>query len=132
MSKQFGLSFAQGVTLPESERAALLGGKGAGLARMTALGLPVPAGFTLTTKACQSYLKDGWTADKENALVDCLKELETASGKRLGDPSSPLLVSVRSGAPIPMPGMMDTVLNAGMTNDTAQALGQATGDARFG
>lgn len=132
MAEQFGLSFAQGVDLAQDQRATVLGGKGAGLARMVALGLPVPPGFTFTTGACRTFLDKGWTNGMEAALTACLTDLETTTGKRLGDPQAPLLVSVRSGAPVSMPGMMDTVLNAGMTVGTAQGLGRATGDDRFG
>lgn len=132
MAEQFGMSFAQGAALAEDTRAAVLGGKGAGLARMVSLGLPVPPGFTFTTEACRAYLATGWSDAMEEALTSCLADLEATTGKRLGDPDNPLLVSVRSGAPISMPGMMDTVLNAGMTFGTAEGLGKATGDTRFG
>ena len=132
MAELLGMSFAEGAALDADERRRLLGGKGAGLARMVDLGLPVPPGFTLTTDACRSYLDAGWTEAHELALTGCLRALETATGKRLGDAAAPLLVSVRSGAPVSMPGMMDTVLNAGMTEEIARALGTATGDARFG
>lgn len=132
MAEQFGMSFAQGAALAEDTRAAVLGGKGAGLARMVSLGLPVPPGFTFTTEACRAYLTTGWSDAMEEALTSCLADLEATTGKRLGDPENPLLVSVRSGAPISMPGMMDTVLNAGMTFGTAEGLGKATGDTRFG
>jgi pyruvate,orthophosphate dikinase len=112
---------------------ALLGGKGANLAEMTRIGLPVPPGFTITTKACNSYLKRGekfptglWT----QALA-ALKLVERKSGKRFGDPARPLLVSCRSGAKFSMPGMMDTVLNIGLNDTTAQGMIALTGDARF-
>jgi pyruvate, orthophosphate dikinase len=97
----------------------LLGGKGANLAEMTGLGLPVPPGFTITTEACRAYLQgerrlpDG-LADE---VSEHLARLEDAIGRRLGDPDDPLLVSVRSGAPVSMPGMMDTVLNLGLHRD---------------
>src|SRR5713226_997984 len=94
----------------------LLGGKGANLAEMTNLGLPVPPGFTITTDACKAYMTSGDTLP--DGLLDevaaALAVLEAKMGKQLGDPSDPLLVSVRSGAPFSMPGMMDTVLNLGL------------------
>lgn len=104
------------------ELAALLGGKGAGLARMSSMGLPVPPGFTLTTAACRAYLSDGWTDAHERAVAAGVAQIEAATGKRLGDASSPLLVSVRSGAEASMPGMMDTVVDVGMTDEVAAAL----------
>ena len=109
----------------------LLGGKGCGLAVMTAMGLPVPPGFTLTTAACRRYLEDGWTADLDDAVRAGIAELETRTGTRLGDPDRPLLVSVRSGAEASMPGMMDTVLDVGMTDEVAAGLAARTGDPDF-
>jgi len=132
MAELLGMSFARGAALDDDKRQSLLGGKGAGLARMVDLGLPVPPGFTLTTEACKIHLAEGWRREIESALAGCLDDLERTTGKRLGDRSKPLLVSVRSGAPVSMPGMMDTVLNAGMTADIADSLCEASGDARFG
>lgn len=132
MSELIGMTFAQGAALDRETRTKVLGGKGAGLARMVDLGLPVPPGFTLTTDACRSYLDRGWNDALEMALVDCLADLERTTGKTFGDSRRPLLVSVRSGAPVSMPGMMDTVLNAGMTDEIAASLGKASGDPRFG
>lgn len=109
----------------------LLGGKGAGLALMTAMGLPVPPGFTMTTAACRSYLDNGWSDEHERAVLAGLAELETCTGKRLGDPESPLVLSVRSGAPVSMPGILDTVLDVGMTPEVAEGLAEQTGDGRF-
>ncbi|HEV8572031.1 MAG TPA: PEP/pyruvate-binding domain-containing protein, partial [Actinomycetota bacterium] len=111
----------------------LLGGKGANLAEMTNMGLPVPPGFTITTEACLAYLAKG---DFPGGLMDELEEhlrgLEQAMGKKLGDPEDPLLVSVRSGAKFSMPGMMDTVLNLGLNEDSLQGLAkQSEGDWRF-
>jgi pyruvate, orthophosphate dikinase len=111
----------------------LLGGKGVGLAEMTQMGVPVPAGFTITTDACRAYMSNG------KALPDGLEEeierhlaaLEQKTGKRFGDPNDPLLVSVRSGAAISMPGMMDTILNLGLNDEAAQGLARATGNERF-
>jgi pyruvate, orthophosphate dikinase len=111
----------------------LLGGKGAGAAEMTRAGMPVPPGFTITTEACRAYyahkgkLPDGLWAQVTSALA----EVEKQSGKRFGDPRKPLLVSVRSGAKFSMPGMMDTVLNLGLNDETARGLAQLTKDERF-
>ncbi len=111
----------------------LLGGKGANLAEMTNLGLPVPPGFTITTEACQAYLADGKEPESLRSEVDeHLASLEAAIGRKLGDPSDPLLVSVRSGAAFSMPGMMETVLNVGLTDASVVGLAQqAGGDERF-
>lgn len=111
----------------------LLGGKGAGLAEMTGVGLPVPAGFTVTTEACVAYMKDGsvFPAGLEEEIAAYLDRLECASGKRFGDVSDPLLVSVRSGAAISMPGMMDTILNLGLNDATTGGVARATSNPRF-
>lgn len=111
----------------------LLGGKGANLAEMTGIGLPVPFGFTVTTEACTRYYEDGETIDSEieEEIFGKLKELEDVTGKKFGDLQTPLLVSVRSGSPFSMPGMMDTVLNLGMNDETAEAMIKLTGDERF-
>ena len=112
----------------------LLGGKGAGLAEMTIAGLPTPPGFTITTEACNDYfaagerLPDGLWDDVQEAM----REVERRSGKGFGDPSNPLLVSVRSGAKFSMPGMMDTVLNLGLNEETLGGLIALTGNERFG
>src|SRR5215213_5736015 len=96
----------------------LLGGKGANLAEMTSvLGLPVPPGFTISTDACREYMHAGWPDGLSEEIEKHRKKLEKAMGKKLGDPSDPLLVSVRSGAKFSMPGMMDTVLNLGLNDD---------------
>jgi len=109
-----------------------LGGKGANLAEMTRLGLPVPPGFTITTQACNEYYQTGQFPDGLLDEVDeHLKALQEKMGKKLGDPDDPLLVSVRSGAPFSMPGMMDTVLNLGMNDDAAKGLTKQTNDERF-
>lgn len=111
---------------------ALLGGKGANLAEMTRIGLPVPEGFIVTTEACRAYLAEEQLPD---GLMDevraHLTELEAAAGKRLGDDADPLLVSVRSGAPFSMPGMMDTVLNLGLHDGAIDGLAKVSGDERF-
>ncbi|MFE9242177.1 pyruvate, phosphate dikinase [Nocardiopsis sp. NPDC006938] len=110
----------------------LLGGKGANLAEMTNLGLPVPPGFTITTRACRHYLEHGTLPDGLDAEVEAdLKELEEAMGRRLGQPDDPLLVSVRSGARFSMPGMMETVLNIGLNDDSVVGLAAQGGDERF-
>src|SRR5437764_12754765 len=96
----------------------LLGGKGGNLAEMTAIGLPVPDGFTITTKACRDYLGAGneWPEGLRDEVSAHPAGLEERVGKRLGDAADPLLVSVRSGAPVSMPGMMDTILNLGLND----------------
>jgi pyruvate,orthophosphate dikinase len=111
----------------------LLGGKGIGLAEMTQMGVPVPAGFTITTDACRAYiangkqLPDGLEAEIDNHV----RALEARTGKRFGDTKDPLLVSVRSGAAISMPGMMDTILNLGLNDEAVRGLASATGNERF-
>jgi len=112
---------------------ALLGGKGANLAEMSRLGLPVPPGFTISTEVCRHYYAHGQTYPKglETDVLDALRAVELSLGKRFGDPSNPLLVSVRSGARASMPGMMDTVLNLGLNDVTVEGLASASGDARF-
>src|SRR5688500_3444710 len=110
----------------------LLGGKGANLAEMTSvLGLPVPPGFTISTDACRDYMEGGWPAALDGELGKQVAKLEKAMGKRLGDPADPLLVSVRSGAKFSMPGMMDTVLNLGLNDQSVQGLAKQTDDERF-
>jgi pyruvate, orthophosphate dikinase len=110
----------------------LLGGKGANLAEMTNLGLPVPPGFTITTEACQHYLRQGDVPEGMAQEVDeHLHRLEEAMGRTLGDPADPLLVSVRSGAKFSMPGMMDTVLNIGLTDESVHGLAKQSGNERF-
>jgi pyruvate,orthophosphate dikinase len=111
----------------------LLGGKGAGLAAMTQAGLPVPAAFTITTAACNAYQAAGgqFPSGLWEQTTDALHRIEQQAGKRLGDTSDPLLVSVRSGAKFSMPGMMDTVLNLGLNDDTVQGLARQTSNERF-
>lgn len=111
----------------------LLGGKGANLNEMTRLGIPVPAGFTLTTKVCNEYLenRNAWPEGLEEAVGANLKRLEETMGKGFGDKQNPLLVSVRSGAKISMPGMMDTILNLGLNDETIQGLISNTQNERF-
>jgi pyruvate,orthophosphate dikinase len=129
MSKKWVYLFSEG----NASMRDLLGGKGAGVAEMTRTGVPVPPGFTITTEACNAYYDNGkkfpdglW----EQAL-EALKDVEKKTGKRFGDPSNPLLVSVRSGAKFSMPGMMDTVLNLGLNKQTLEGLAKLTGNPRF-
>jgi pyruvate,orthophosphate dikinase len=110
----------------------LLGGKGANLAEMTSvLGLPVPPGFTITTDACRAYMEAGWPEGLSQEVARQVRRLEKVMGKKLGDPSDPLLVSVRSGAKFSMPGMMDTVLNLGLNDASVKGLADQTSDERF-
>ncbi|HLY94178.1 MAG TPA: PEP/pyruvate-binding domain-containing protein, partial [Gaiellaceae bacterium] len=110
----------------------LLGGKGIGLAEMTQLGIPVPAGFTITTDACRAYLRVGGFPDGlDGEIAEQIARLEQQSGKRFGDSSDPLLVSVRSGAAVSMPGMMDSILNVGLNDVAVQGLAATTGNAPF-
>ncbi|HUJ55362.1 MAG TPA: pyruvate, phosphate dikinase [Gaiellaceae bacterium] len=110
----------------------LLGGKGIGLAEMTQLGIPVPAGFTITTDACRAYMASGGEVEGLDAEVDeHIARLEEKTGKRFGDSSDPLLVSVRSGAAISMPGMMDTILNVGLNDEAVAGLARSTGNDEF-
>src|SRR5205085_1861037 len=111
----------------------LLGGKGVGLAEMTGLGVPVPAGFTVTTDACRAYMANGRELPDglEDEIEEHLEALEERTGKRFGDPEDPLLVSVRSGAAVSMPGMMDTILNLGLNREAVEGLARRTGNARF-
>lgn len=125
----FGDKNAEG----DGSKKELLGGKGAGLAEMTKIGLPVPAGFTITTEVCDLYYKNGkkYPAGLAEEVSKHLKKLEKAAGKKLGDPSDPLLVSVRSGAAVSMPGMMETILNLGLTDASVEGLAKKTGNRRF-
>ncbi|HEY1012202.1 MAG TPA: pyruvate, phosphate dikinase, partial [Herpetosiphonaceae bacterium] len=111
----------------------LLGGKGAGVAEMTRAGFPVPPGFTITTAACNAYLANGaaFPAGLWEQTLAALRDVEEQTGKRFGDPADPLLVSVRSGAALSMPGMMDTVLNLGLNPVTLEGLAALTGNRRF-
>jgi pyruvate,orthophosphate dikinase len=111
----------------------LLGGKGIGLAEMTQLGVPVPAGFTITTDACRAYMANGgeFPEGLEPEIEEHLAALEEKSGKRFGDSEDPLLVSVRSGAAVSMPGMMDTILNLGLNDEAVRGLAERTGNSRF-
>jgi pyruvate,orthophosphate dikinase len=125
--------FVYGFDEPAEGGRELLGGKGVGLAEMTQLGVPVPAGFTITTDACRAYMRNGQQLPDGLApeIDEHLHALERKTGKRFGDSSDPLLVSVRSGAAISMPGMMDTILNLGLNDKAVEGLASATDNPRF-
>jgi pyruvate, orthophosphate dikinase len=117
---------------PPMELKDLLGGKGANLAEMTSvLALPVPPGFTISTDACRDYMDHGWPHGLDDEVATARRRLESAMGKVIGDATDPLLVSVRSGAKFSMPGMMDTVLNLGLNDESVEGLAKQTGDERF-
>ncbi len=118
---------------PRSRDKTVVGGKGANLAEMAGIGLPVPPGFTITTEECVRYLAEGgdFSASLRAEVATALTHIERAVGKKFGDPANPLLVSVRSGARVSMPGMMDTVLNLGLNDVTVEGLAASSGDARF-
>jgi pyruvate,orthophosphate dikinase len=130
---QWVYSFGAGHNEGRAEMRNLLGGKGANLAEMASIGLPVPPGFTLTTEVCTSFYANGekYPADLAAQLRTALSRIEAAVGLGFGDAKKPLLVSVRSGARVSMPGMMDTVLNLGLNDATVEGLAAASGDARF-
>ena len=111
----------------------LLGGKGANLAEMTNIGLPVPQGFTITTEACTQYYEDGREINKEiqKQINEYIEKMEKITGKKFGDKENPLLVSVRSGARASMPGMMDTILNLGLNEEVVETLAKKSGNARW-
>jgi pyruvate,orthophosphate dikinase len=125
----FGAGKAEG----DGEWRDLLGGKGAGLAEMTKIGLPVPAGFTISTEVCDYFYKNNkkYPAELKKQVLDNVAKLEKATKKKLGDPKNPLLVSVRSGSARSMPGMMETILNLGLNDNSVQGLAAATGNERF-
>ena len=119
-------------TVGDRTQSDLLGGKGANLAEMVRIGLPVPPGFTITTQACREYLSSGSIPlGLQNEIDAALTDLEKSLGKEFGNPANPLLVSVRSGAKFSMPGMMETVLNVGMTPAVAESMAKETGNPRF-
>lgn len=129
MGTKFVYMFSEG----DASMKNLLGGKGANLAEMTKMGMPIPQGFTVNTEACADYYEKGKKIDAvmEAQIDESLKQLEVISGKKFGDESTPLLVSVRSGARASMPGMMDTVLNLGLTDVSVEGFAKATGNPRF-
>jgi len=118
MAKKYVYLFEEG----NGSMRELLGGKGANLAEMISLGMPVPPGFTITTEACTRYYQDGRSIapEIEDDILASLSHLEEVSGKRFGDPANPLLVSIRSGARASMPGMMDTILNLGLNDQVGR------------
>jgi pyruvate,orthophosphate dikinase len=124
--------FGNGAAEGTREMKGVLGSKGANLAEMTNLGVPVPPGFTIACAECIAYLRDGKYSDRLRAEVEGnIARLEEVTGKKLGDPGNPLLVSVRSGAPVSMPGMMETILNLGLNDRTVIGLAKQSGDPRF-
>jgi pyruvate,orthophosphate dikinase len=133
MSIKYVYLFTNGEADGNGEMKDLLGGKGAGLAEMTNAGLPVPPGFTITTQACNTYYSSGeqFPEGMWNQVLSAMKKVEAATGKEFGNLSNPLLVSVRSGAKFSMPGMMDTVLNLGLNDETMRGLASLTSNERF-
>ncbi len=133
MSKKWVYFFGNGQTDGQEGNRNLVGGKGANLAEMVALDIPVPAGFTITTEACTSFYSSGeqWPEGLEEQVRENLARIEEAMGAKFGDTSNPLLLSVRSGARVSMPGMMDTVLNLGLNDETVEGLAKKTGNPRF-
>ena len=129
MSKKWVYMFSEG----DASMRNLLGGKGANLAEMTKLGLPIPQGFTVTTEACTDYYDQGKTISEEikGQIEDALKVVEEINNKKFGDNNNPLLVSVRSGARASMPGMMDTILNLGLNDVAVEGFAAGTGNPRF-
>ncbi|HEX4923854.1 MAG TPA: PEP/pyruvate-binding domain-containing protein, partial [Bdellovibrionales bacterium] len=125
--------FGGGHTEGNASMKNLLGGKGANLAEMAALNLPVPPGFTITTEVCTAFYEGGQKIPKEveGQVLGALKKMEQVVGKQFGSVENPLLVSVRSGARASMPGMMDTILNLGLNDQTVEGLAKKTGNARF-
>src|SRR3990170_1720226 len=133
-AKRYIYAWGGGTAEGSAQLRDLLGGKGAGLAEMTNAGLPVPPGFTITTEACNDFFAAGETLPDGlwDDVVEAVHEVERLTGKAFGDPANPLLVSVRSGAKFSMPGMMDTVLNLGLNEETLAGLIALTGNERFG
>ena len=129
MSQKYVYLFSEG----NGSMRELLGGKGANLAEMTNLGLPVPQGFVVTTEACNKYYDDGqvMSQDVVDQIFANVAEIEALSGKKFGDASNPLLLSVRSGSRASMPGMMDTILNLGLNDEVVESLAKLSGNPRF-
>src|SRR3954465_10712390 len=124
--------YVYGFDEPATGGRELLGGKGIGLAEMTQMGVPVPQGFTITTDACRAYLQErDLPAGLAEEVDEHVARLEERTGKRFGSDDDPLLVSVRSGAAVSMPGMMDTILNLGLNDEATDGLARATGNERF-
>ena len=133
MSEKYIYFFGEGKAEGTGQMKDLLGGKGSGLAEMTNLGVNVPPGFTITTRVCTLFSQSGnkvpdFLAGEQKRYLD---RLEKTLRKKLGDPNNPLLVSVRSGAKFSMPGMMDTILNLGLNDQTVEGMAKLTGDRRF-
>ena len=129
MQKKYVYLFSEGnATMRE-----LLGGKGANLAEMTHIGLPVPQGFTVTTEACTQYYEDGRKIndDIQAQIMEYIDKMESITGKKFGDKNNPLLVSVRSGARASMPGMMDTILNLGLNDEVVEVMSEMSGNPRW-
>src|SRR4051812_4725695 len=133
-AKRYIYAWGEGTAEGDGGMKDLLGGKGSGLAEMTKAGLPTPPGFTITTEACNDYFAAGEQLPQGlwDDVLEAMREVERRSGKGFGDASNPLLVSVRSGAKFSMPGMMDTVLNLGLNEQTLEGLIALTGNERFG
>src|SRR6202789_4386685 len=131
--KGFVYAFGGGGADGDASMKELLGGKGANLAEMSSLGLPVPPGFTITTEACTHFYANHrrYPGSLREDVADALEQVERLTGKSFGDPANPLLVSVRSGARVSMPGMMDTVLNLGLNDQTVEGLAKESRDPRF-
>src|SRR5262245_55027218 len=126
-------SFGGGKAEGKADMKALLGGKGANLAEMSIIGIPVPPGFTITTEVCAVYYENGRKLPEEirPQVEAAIRQMESQLGARLGDPENPLLVSVRSGAALSMPGMMNTILNLGLSDAAVAGLAKKTGNPRF-
>ena len=129
MAKKWVYLFTEG----DATMRNLLGGKGANLAEMTNIGLPVPQGFTITTEACTQYYEDGREINDEiqGQINEYIVKMEEITGKKFGDLENPLLVSVRSGARASMPGMMDTILNLGLNEEVVNVIAEKSGNARW-
>ena len=129
MSHKYVYLFSEG----DAKMRELLGGKGANLAEMTKIGLPVPQGFTVTTEACTQYYEDGRKINDEiqAQIMEYIDKMEGITGKKFGDKENPLLVSVRSGARASMPGMMDTILNLGLNEEVVETMAAMSGNARW-
>ena len=129
MSKKYVYLFSEG----NKDMRNLLGGKGANLAEMTHIGLPVPQGFTITTEACTQYYEDGQKINDAimAEIMEYIEKMEEITGKKFGDAENPLLVSVRSGSRASMPGMMDTILNLGLNEDVVEVMSKKSGNPRW-
>src|SRR5690349_11490677 len=133
LPEKFVYFFSAGQTEGNAGMKNILGGKGANLAEMTGMGLPVPPGFTISTEMCQAFYDNGEHLAEalKSRVLEAMGKVEKLIGKKFGDPASPLLVSVRSGARASMPGMMDTILNLGLNDETVEGLAKLAGDRRF-